>query len=347
MSNFIEHSVDWHKYNLAKTQEKRMFYELLHELCQIIPEHNQGKGRPTISISDLIFSLGLKIYSNYSGRRISSDLKLAQLANYISKSPHYNTLNDFLNCPATYELLRKLLTISAMPLKELEDFYSMDSSGFGSYQYERWRRVKYSRIEESFRNFLKGHICIGTRTNVICSCEITKCYDSSDVGQAPKLLESLNANFKAKEITGDKAYSSKRLMQIIESMGAIPFIVFKDNTNPNKRSPRIWNKMYSYFVNNKELFMKSYHRRSNVETTFSMIKLKLGEFLRCKNFESQRNELIMKFIVHNITCLISEIFENNIHIDFKKCLDEYNIPQPIIIPEPEKKPNGHRGMIKF
>ena len=31
-----------------------------------------------------------------------------------------------------------------MPLKKLEDQFSIDSSGFGSYQYERWMRVRFN-----------------------------------------------------------------------------------------------------------------------------------------------------------------------------------------------------------
>jgi hypothetical protein len=54
--------------------------------------------------------------------------------------------------------------------------------------------------------------------------------------------------------------------------------------------------------------------------TFSMIKMRLGEFLRSKNYDAQRNELMIKFIVHNITCLIQEVFESDVHVDFRESL---------------------------
>jgi hypothetical protein len=54
-----------------------------------------------------------------------------------------------------------------------------------------------------------------------------------------------------------------------------------------------------------------------------MIKMRLGEFLKSKNFQAQRNELLTKFIVHNICCLIQEIFENHIKIDFKESSKEF------------------------
>ena len=93
------------------------------------------------------------------------------------------------------------------------------------------------------------------------------------------------------------------------------------------RSPEIWRRMYHYFKTNREQFLKFYHRRSNVESTFAMIKMRLGEFLKSKNHESQRSELMMKFLVHNITCLVSEIFENEVHINFKECIKRYVEPE--------------------
>jgi transposase len=309
--------VDWAKYNLAKTSEKRFFYQLLFELCQYIPEPNHFKGRKPIPVRDLVFMCALKIYSNYSARKVYSDLKHAEMAGYIKKAGHFNRLSDFLNSEGTYELLSKLLTITALPLKELEDAYSMDASGFGSYQYERWKKFRFSQKfgGHETRNYIKGHICIGTRTNIIVSAEAT--YGNlSDIGQAPQLLEKLK-HFQPKEVSADKGYSSHRVHQIIESLGAIPYVLFKQNSTSRETAPDIWNKMFNYFKKNKGFFLDKYHKRSNVESTFSMIKMRLGEFLRSNNYEAQRNELMMKFLVHNITCLVAEIFENDVHVDFR------------------------------
>lgn len=310
-----KYSQKWHKYNLAKTNEKRLFIELLADLRKIIPEPEYSFGRPPIQIKDLFFCAGLKLYTGYSGRKLMSDVKSSKEAGYISKTPHYNTLTEFLRCPATYDLLSKLLTISAIPLRKLEDKFSLDSSGFGSYQYERWQRVKWKN-KKGWRNYLKGHILIGTKTNIICSCEITQ-GNLSDVRQAPSLILKAGANFNIRELTGDKAYSSKLVFRIINSIGALPYIPFKHNVKETRQdAPEIWNEMFLVFRDKKEEFMKRYHKRSNVETTFGMIKTRLGEFLKCKDFDSQRSELMMKFVCHNICCLIQEMYENNIRIDF-------------------------------
>jgi len=342
-----KYTQDWHKYNLAKCNEKRIFYELLGDLSKIIPEPKYQFGRPSIPIKDLFFSAGLKLYSNYSGRKISSDVVQANGAGYISKAPHFNTLKDFFNCPATYDLLQKMLAISAIPLGKLEDKYSMDSSGFGGYSSESWQRVKWGGklrqdgrpYKMNFKNYMKGHILIGTKTNIICSCEITP-GNFADIKQAPALLIKANANFKMKEVSGDKAYGSKMVFRIIKSLEAIPYIPFQTRIKETKAdAPEIWNEMFLLFRDKKDEWGDHYHKRSNVETVFWMVKKNLGEYLLSRNYVAQRNELMMKFICHNICCLIQEMFERGIKVDFNKCSKIYVEPK---VPEEYKTRDGSK-----
>jgi transposase len=62
--------------------------------------------------------------------------------------------------------------------------------------------------------------------------------------------------------------------------------------------------------------MQHYHRRSNVETTFSMIKAKFGERLRSKTRTAQENEVLCKILCHNVCCLIQSIYELGIEPTF-------------------------------
>ena len=62
--------------------------------------------------------------------------------------------------------------------------------------------------------------------------------------------------------------------------------------------------------------MQRYHRRSNVETTLSMIKGKFGERLRSKTHTAQVNEVLCKVLCHNPCCLIQPMYELGIEVDF-------------------------------
>jgi transposase len=61
---------------------------------------------------------------------------------------------------------------------------------------------------------------------------------------------------------------------------------------------------------------QQYHKRSNVETTFSMIKRKFGERLRSKTDTAQINEVLCKILAHNLCCVIQSMYELNIDVDF-------------------------------
>jgi hypothetical protein len=49
-----------------------------------------------------------------------------------------------------------------------------------------------------------------------------------------------------------------------------------------------------------------YHKRSNVESTFSAIKRKFGDSVMSKNPVAMVNEVLCKILCHNLTCLIQE-----------------------------------------
>jgi hypothetical protein len=74
--------------------------------------------------------------------------------------------------------------------------------------------------------------------------------------------------------------------------------------------------MFHCYQFNQETFMHSYHRRSNVVTTFNMIKRKFGERLRSKTETAQINELLCKILCHNLCCLIQSFYELGISPTF-------------------------------
>ncbi len=63
--------------------------------------------------------------------------------------------------------------------------------------------------------------------------------------------------------------------------------------------PAAWRRMWGMFVLNHEAFLASYHRRSNVETTFGSCKRLFGASVRSKSWTAQVNEVLAKCIAYN------------------------------------------------
>lgn len=313
----ITYAQKWRAYNQAQTNEKLIFMKLLKDLCSNIEQPIYKFGRPTLPISDMLFASTLKVYTTFSLRRFISDFKIAKEMNLVSSTCTYANICYFMQRKDLTEILKKLITLSSLPLKEVETNFAVDSSGFSTSRFARYFNYKWGR-ESKYRIWLKAHLISGVKTNIITGVEVTE-GDSHDSPQLPHLVEETAKNFRVGEVICDKAYSSRKNLKLIEDVGAVPYIPFKKSTSGKRvREGRmsIWGKMYHYFLYKHDEFMEHYHKRSNAETVFHQIKTKFKDNLRSKSKIAQINELLLKVLCHNICVVIQEIAELGIRENF-------------------------------
>jgi transposase len=141
--------------------------------------------------------------------------------------------------------------------------------------------------------------------------------NAGDSPQFPKLVKDTAQNFAMRQVSADKAYLSGPNMKAAVDAQAMPYIAFKSNSKGTASSD-LFRKMFHFYSYNQERFMANYHKRSNVESTFHMIKAKFGDALRSKTKTAQINEALCKILCHNICCLIQSMFELNLKPKFWK-----------------------------
>jgi len=304
---------NWKAYNAAQTHEKERFLDLLRDLCAGVSEAERPKnGRPRLPISDAIFSACFKVYSTVSGRRFMSDLRDAQAKGFIAKLPHFNSIFNYLESPELTPILRDMITETSLPLKAVELDFAADSSGFTTSRFIRWFDHKYGAPRQQ-HEWVKVHLMCGVRTNIVTAVEIRD-KDASDTKLLPPMLATTAANFTVREISADKGYGSIKNYQAAQLHGATPYIAFK--SIHNGRAEGLWQRMYHFWQFNRAEFLVHYHKRSNVESTFSMIKAKFRDHVRSKSPVAMVNEVLCKIICHNICCLIQETHELGIDTVF-------------------------------
>jgi transposase len=304
---------DWRAYNKAQTTEKDTFQVLLRELCDGIAEKvEQKRGRPRIRLGDAIFSAVFKVYSTFSGRRFMSDLRDSHGKGHIGRLPSYNSIFNILESESTFDVLKSLVEESAWPLKGLESSFACDSSGFSGCRFDRWYDKKYGEVQVK-RSWVKAHCMTGVKTNVITAIEI---FDQSagDSPQLPSLLHTTRQRFDVKEVSADMAYSGHVNLHLIDEGGAMPLIPFKSSATPVAGG--LWAKMFHYFQLHRDEFDSRYHLRSNIESTFSMVKAKFGDGVRSKLDIAMKNEVLAKCICHNLCCLIQSMHEFGVDPSF-------------------------------
>src|SRR5688572_2681172 len=300
----VTYSQPWAAYNAAAVSEKETFCRLLHELCATVPNPPQTRGRPRLPLSDMLFAACFKVYSTVSGRRFMTDLRDAQERGLIARTPHYNSIFNVIESPEVTDVLHDLIERSSLPLRQVEHDFAVDSTGFGTSQYFRYYSMKYGR-EMVRSDWIKAHAIVGTKTNIVTGVEVHE-KNRGDVAQLPVLVKETAKNFTVREVSADKAYVDTVNFNTVESVGGHAYIAFKSNNVPSKYS-RAWNRMYHLFAMNRDEYLAHYHKRSNVEATFSAIKRVFGGTVRSRTKRAQINEVLLKVLAHNIRVLIHEM----------------------------------------
>ena len=310
---------NWRSYNEAQTKEKLLFLDILADLCSYVPKPPKGvRGRPKSDVGAMIFCDVIKEYDCASSRRLISDLILARGRGGIQHVPHFNTILKYLNQTELTPVLTDLIKLSALPLKDLEDTFAVDASGLTSAFYTSWFDFRFGKAggERTAHDWLKIHLMCGVKSNIVTHIVVTD-GRTADSPQFPELVRETARNFRIREVSADKGYSSRENHDAAAAVGATPFIPFKSNATGKSHGSTAWKKMYHYFQLHRDEYMEHYHKRSNIESTFSMLKRKFGYRLMLKNEVGQVNEALARVLCHNICVLIKEFCEGNATLEFE------------------------------
>ena len=313
----------WSLYNESQSSEWIYFGKLLRDICEGIYNAPYRGGRPRLPMSDIVYCLTARAYLNLSARRFDPEVREAKLRGDIQSAPSYNTILRYMEDPALTILLEELIRMTAAPMRDIEHHFSPDSSGFSTTRKITWFSHKHGKDKE-MTEWIKADIMVGAKTNIVTACHASPEHQG-DSALFPELLEKTSETFRIKEVSADKAYLSRKNLELVDQLGGVMYVPPKSNSKLSspKRPHPLWDRLLRLYRDNKPKFMYHYSKRNNVESTFFMIKRKFGETIRAKTPVAQSNEVLAKVLCHNICCLIQGIFEIGLEPQFY--LDEADL----------------------
>ena len=302
---------DWVKYDEAQQIEHQVFDRLLWDLLGTVSERvceTGRRGRPTIPLRTQILISARKVHLGQSMRRVRGLLIALNRdgKGMLARVPNYSVPSRFFNRPQAPALLLGLIESSGSILRDIEDggTVAIDSSGFcttcrGAYCTETHDPTRRHR-------WVKAHLAIGVKTHIVLSAVITDEHGADSPQFAPLLRRVAEIGHTPSVVVADKAYLSRGNFAVADSLGIDPYVPFKVNSKGLSHGSPMWTRKYHEFMSRRDEFDALYHRRSNVEATFSAIKRKLGEPLLSRTQLSRMNELLTKILAYNVGVVIQQ-----------------------------------------
>jgi len=238
-----------------------------------------------------------KIYDNHQKFSIlilRQRLKMTyrEIVRYLESNPLARALLNLETVPNHSTLVKfhnrlKPEQLNSLLCDKHANIVAVDASGFQtnhmSYHYAN---VWHFEDKRKHRRYLKLTIAIDTNTQYVMAQKI-RLSPRNDTIDFMSVLKDLKCDY----VVADRGYDSKKNRRfVLRQMKSYPEIPY-----------RIISPVYRLNGGTKLEFHKQiYHQRSKVETVFSVIKRKYGNFILSKSFESQKKELIFRLIAYNV-----------------------------------------------
>jgi hypothetical protein len=160
-------------YHEAQTNEKPRFQVLLRDLCSGLPPFTRktGRGRMPVPSFDAVFAAVFKVYSTISTRRFDPDLKDAHGKGHVSRPIHYNSICHYLQNPELTPMLHTLIRESCRPVRDLEKWFAIDSTGFDTSRRSHWYDQKHG-VKRWVHDWVKVHLAIGVKSNIVTAATL-------------------------------------------------------------------------------------------------------------------------------------------------------------------------------
>jgi transposase len=210
---------------------------------------------------------------------------------------HSVSVCAFLENDKLTAVLQKLIVQSSLPLGLVETSFAPDATGFSTSRFVRWFDEQYG-CERSGHDWVKAPAIGGAKTTIVTAVEIGE-RDANDSPFFKALVEKTAENFTVQEVPADTAYLAHDKRTRVAGLGGTAFIPFTSNRQPGEAGS-LWEKMSFYYPWRREDFLKHYPQRSNAESPFAMVKAKFRDHVRSKPDVAMKNEVLCKFLCHNL-----------------------------------------------
>ena len=225
-------------------------------------------------------------------RDMPSFLELLQEELHLARAIHFTTINKFaLRIKQTF-----LESIIANMVKSNEaSLAAIDGTGFSL----NARSPYFCTIAGEVNQFMQTNVCAEIKRRLIVAVRLRRKKRNENI-DVPYLMEQTSRQLQITAFLGDKGFDSEKNHERAEKYGA-EFIA------PLREMKKQGFKVRGYHRKKlaKNFPSEIYKQRSIIESIFSAVKRRFGHKLYAQKFNTQKNELLFRFIAYNAEKLVN------------------------------------------
>jgi transposase len=216
---------------------------------------------------------------------VQSELKLA-------RAIHFTTINKFaLKIKQTFlEMI-----ISRMVRSNEASLVAIDGTGFSL----NARSPYFCTIAGERNQFMQTNVAAEVKRRLILAVRLRRKRRNENI-DVPYLMKQSSKQLPITAFLADKAYDSEKNHELAHKHKSELIVpVRKFATQCHKVKGRFRKKLFRDFP------YEIYNQRAVIEGIFSAIKRRFGHLILAKKFNSQKNELLFRFIAYNAEKLVN------------------------------------------
>jgi hypothetical protein len=296
--------VKWSLYNqsLVKRGEILLGFDVINNWDTELKKMNQNKiGEPFHYPNTFLLLLGYaKAYFHLPYRQ-TEGITQAHAKGKVPLIPNYTTINRRIN--------RLNIKIeNTTDSKEFKDEYiviAIDSTGIKITNRGQWMREKWSVKNNNKKGYLKIHIAVNIKIKKILSMKVTdeQVHDSKALPELVDDVMKSDRKITIGKLFADGAYEGNDIFGYLEDNGILPCIKVRKNARVRwKKGKNILRNLAVIAQRNDLQKWKdsvSYGKRWIVETVFSSMKRRFGEYVYSIKLKNMIQEMMLKASLYN------------------------------------------------
>lgn len=305
-----ETEIDWSAYNLSKIHEADFFLTFVKEAIdgvQVKLTKNEGPGRPVSDAYDLAKILLMKEYFHAAERQAEGLAFLCKERLALKSLPSASTIGRAYSRIDVQEILGGVFDLTGEPIKDKETSFSADGTGLAlstkqNYANDRDDQTKHAGYD-------KALIMISNNFHIATGFVHADGTANDSPLFAPVFGQTVAKFQNISDVELDAGFVSRDNCQRIANANAVPYIFPKRGITLNQRGAPAWKKMLLSLIADPQAWLRGYHMRSQSECYFSSHKRRFTRPLLRRKKIRKGTEAFCRFIVTNITMLITAHFE--------------------------------------